>query len=64
LGIDGNQRDFFEDLQRMFTDLSEARCLLMLEARTINELSHRLHRNRSAITKDVGVCGKTRGKKP
>jgi predicted transcriptional regulator len=52
----------FEDPQRMFTVLSEARRRLMLEvmheARTINELSHRLHRNRSAITKDVGLLEK------
>lgn len=49
----------FEDPQRMFTVLSEARRRLMLEVmrepRTINELSQRLHRNRSAITKDVGL---------
>ena len=49
----------FEDPQRMFTVLSEARRRLMLEvmheARSINELSHRLHRNRSAITKDVSL---------
>lgn len=49
----------FEDPQRMFAVLSEARRRLMLEVmrepRTINELSHRLHRNRSAITKDVGL---------
>ena len=31
---------------------------VMHEARTINELSHRLHRNRSAITKDVGLLEK------
>lgn len=52
----------FEDPQRMFTVLSEARRRLMLEvmheARTINELSLRLHRNRSAITKDVGFLEK------
>ena len=52
----------FEDPQRMFTVMSEARRRLMLEvmheARTINELSHRLHRNRSAITKDVGFLEK------
>ncbi len=52
----------FEDPQRMFTVLSEARRRLMLEvmheARSINELSHRLHRNRSAITKDVGLLEK------
>ncbi len=52
----------FEDPQRMFTVLSEARRRLMIEVmdepRTINELSHRLHRNRSAITKDVGLLEK------
>ncbi|MDP1682291.1 MAG: hypothetical protein Q8L39_11035 [Burkholderiales bacterium] len=52
----------FEDPQRMFTVLSEARRRLMLEVmhepRTINELSHRQHRNRSAITKDVGLLEK------
>ncbi len=52
----------FEDPQRMFTVLSGARRRLMLEVmhepRTINELSHRLHRNRSAITKDVGLLEK------
>ena len=52
----------FEDPQRMFTVLSEARRRLMLEVmhepRTINELTHRLHRNRSAITKDVGLLEK------
>ena len=52
----------FEDPQRMFTVLSEARRRLMLEVmhepRTINELSHRLHRHRSAITKDVGLLEK------
>lgn len=52
----------FEDPQRMFSVLSETRRRLMLEvmheARTINELSHRLHRNRSAITKDVGLLEK------
>jgi predicted transcriptional regulator len=49
----------FEDPQKMFTVLSDARRRLMREVmhepRTINELSHRLHRNRSAITKDVGL---------
>jgi predicted transcriptional regulator len=52
----------FEDPQRMFNVLSQERRRLMLEvmheARTINELSHRLHRNRSAITKDVGLLEK------
>jgi hypothetical protein len=31
---------------------------VMHEPRTINELSHRLHRNRSAISKDVGLLEK------
>lgn len=52
----------FEDPQRMFTVLSQARRRLMHEVmhepRTINELSHRLRRNRSAITKDVGLLEK------
>lgn len=52
----------FEDPQRMFTVLSEARRRLMLEImrepKTINELTHRLHRNRSAISKDVGLLEK------
>lgn len=52
----------FDDPQRMFTVMSEARRRLMLEVmhepRTINELTHRLHRNRSAITKDVGLLEK------
>lgn len=52
----------FEDPQQMFTVLSEARRRLMLEVmhepKTINELTHRLHRNRSSITKDVGLLEK------
>jgi predicted transcriptional regulator len=52
----------FEDPQRMFMVLSEARRRLMLEVmrepRTINELTQRLNRNRSAITKDVGLLEK------
>ncbi len=52
----------FEDPQRMFTVLSEARRRLMLEVmrepKTINELTHSLHRNRSAITKDIGLLEK------
>jgi predicted transcriptional regulator len=52
----------FEDPQKMFTVLSETRRRLMLEvmteAKSINELTHRLHRNRSAITKDVGLLEK------
>lgn len=52
----------FEDPQRMFTVLSETRRRLMLEVMTepksINELTHRLHRNRSSVTKDVGLLEK------
>lgn len=52
----------FEDPQRIFTVLSEARRRLMLEvmteAKTINELTQRLHRNRSSITKDIGLLEK------
>jgi predicted transcriptional regulator len=60
--FDGKVTLSFEDPQRMFTVLSETRRRLMLEVmrepKTINELSHRLHRNRSAITKDVGLLEK------
>jgi predicted transcriptional regulator len=49
----------FEDPQRMFTVLSEARRRLMLEVmhepKSISELSQRLHRNRAAITKDISL---------
>lgn len=52
----------FEDPQKMFTVLSEERRRLMLEVmhepKTINELSQRLHRNRSSITKDIGLLEK------
>ncbi|MBL0165754.1 MAG: MarR family transcriptional regulator [Propionivibrio sp.] len=52
----------FEDPQTMFTVLSAGRRRLMLEVlhepKTINELSQRLHRNRSSITKDVGLLEK------
>jgi predicted transcriptional regulator len=52
----------FEDPQRMFTVLSDARRRLMSEVmhepRTINELTSRLRRNRSSITKDVGLLEK------
>ena len=52
----------FEDPQQMFSVLSEARRRLMLEVmrepKTINELSNKLNRNRSAITKDVGLLEK------
>lgn len=60
--FDGKITLAFEDPQRMFTVLSEARRRLMLEVmhepKTINELTQRLHRNRSAITKDVGLLEK------
>lgn len=49
----------FEDPQRMFAVLSEARRRLMSEVmhepKTIAQLSVSLHRNRSAITKDIGM---------
>jgi len=57
--FDGKITLSFEDPQRMFAVLSEARRRLMLEVmdepRTINELSKRLHRHRSSVTKDVGL---------
>ncbi len=60
--FDGTITLSFEDPQRMFAVLSQARCKLMLEvmheSRSINELTVRLHRNRSAITKDVGLLEK------
>lgn len=60
--FDGTVTLSFEDPQRMFTVLSQSRRQLMLEVmsepRTINELSHRLHRNRSTVTKDVGLLEK------
>lgn len=49
----------FEDPQKMFTVLSNTRRRLMQEImhepKTINELAGCLHRDRSAITKDVGL---------
>lgn len=52
----------FEDPQRMFTVLSETRRRLMSEVmhepKTIKELTNRLRRNRSSITKDVGMLEK------
>src|SRR5659263_19036 len=57
--FDGKVTLSFEDPQRMFTVLSEERRRLMRqvmhEPKTINELTSRLRRNRSAITKDVGM---------
>jgi len=52
----------FEDPQKMFTVLSVSRRRLMQEImqepKTINELAGRLHRDRSSITKDVGLLEK------
>jgi len=60
--FDGKVTLSFEDPQRMFTVLSESRRRLMLEImeepKTINDLTTRLHRNRSAITKDIGMLEK------
>jgi predicted transcriptional regulator len=60
--FDGRVTLSFEDPQQMFAVLSEARRKLMLEVmhepQTISQLSSRLHRNRSAITKDVGLLEK------
>ena len=60
--FDGKVTLSFEDPQRMFTVLSEERRRLMSEVmrepKTINELTSRVGRNRSAITKDVGLLEK------
>ena len=60
--FDGSVTLSFEDPQRMFTVLSESRRRLMLEImvepRTINDLTNRLRRDRSSITKDVGLLEK------
>lgn len=52
----------FEDPQEMFAVLSEARRRLMLEVmhepKTITQLTHTLHRDRSAITRDIGFLEK------
>lgn len=57
--LDGMVTLSFEDPQRMFTVLSQERrrlmCEVMHEPKTINELTNRLRRNRSAVTKDVGM---------
>lgn len=57
--FDGTLTLSFEDPQKMFTVLSTARRRLMSEVirepKTISELSTSLHRNRSAITKDVSL---------
>lgn len=60
--FDGKLTLSFEDPQQMFSLLSESRRRLMLEvmheSRTISELADLLHRNRSAISKDVGLLEK------
>ena len=60
--FDGTVTLSFEDPQQMFSVLSPARGRLMLEVmrepKTINELSDKLRRNRSATTKDVGLLEK------
>jgi predicted transcriptional regulator len=60
--FDGRVVLSFEDPQRMFAVLSDARRKLMLEVmhepQTISQLSSRLNRNRSTITKDVGLLEK------
>ena len=52
----------FENTQRKFSMLSGARCRfvleVMLDPKSISELPNRLRRNRSAITKDVGLLEK------
>ena len=57
--LDGTVTLAFEDPQTMFTVLSVARRKLMQEvmheAKTINELSITLHRNRASVTKDLGL---------
>jgi predicted transcriptional regulator len=62
LPFEGKVTLSFEDPQKMFTVLSQARRRLMMEVmrepRTITQLSHRLHRNRSSISKDVDMLEK------
>jgi predicted transcriptional regulator len=52
----------FEDPQELFKILTDARRKLMREImnqpKSINELSNKLHRDRAAITKDVGLLEK------
>jgi predicted transcriptional regulator len=60
--FDGRITLSFEDPQCMFAVLSQARRRLMIEVMhepaTISQLSARLRRNRSAITKDIGMLEK------
>jgi predicted transcriptional regulator len=62
VAVEGSVTLSFEDPQRMFTVLSQSRRELMLEImhepKTIQQLSTSLHRNRSTITKDVGLLEK------
>ncbi len=62
LAFDGSVTLSFEDPQKMFTVLTESRRRLMLEImvepKTINDLTNRLKRDRSSITKDVGLLEK------
>lgn len=57
--FEGTATISFEDPQQMFNVLSDARRRLMAEVmrepKTINELSHCLRRDRTAVTKDVGL---------
>ena len=52
----------FEDPRQMFMVLSEARRRLMLEVmdepKSISQLTVKLHRDRAAITKDIGLLEK------
>ncbi|CAM3675897.1 HTH domain-containing protein [Polynucleobacter antarcticus] len=60
--LDGTITLTFEDPQELFKILSDARRKLMREImnqpKSINELSSKLHRDRAAITKDVGLLEK------
>lgn len=62
LGLDGKITLTFEDPLQMLSAMSEPRLRLMSEvmheAKTINELTTRLRRHRSAVSKDVGVLEK------
>lgn len=57
--LDGAVTLAFEDPQTMFTVLSDARRKIMSEvmhqSKSISELSITLHRNRSSVTKDLGL---------
>lgn len=57
--FDGTVTLSFEDPQKMFSVLSQSRRRLMEEImhepKTINELVGKLHRDRSSVTKDIGL---------